>query len=152
MGIKRNSVLSGFCLLFLGFILFPNTSFAQKIVQDTTLFERDGRMFYKYVVEPGNTLYYISKQYDISIKEIQTAVENMDEVVNIHHVHIWTVGENDVHLEAHIDVADMMISKSNILGEQIEELLKSKFGINHITLQFECDQCKDVGLVVNGKH
>jgi cobalt-zinc-cadmium efflux system protein len=89
---------------------------------------------------------------DISIREIQSEVEKLEKVENIHHVHIWTVGENDVHLEAHIDVADMMISKSNILGEQIEVLLKTKFGINHITLQFECEQCKDVGLVVNGKH
>jgi len=89
---------------------------------------------------------------DISIKEIQSEVEKLEKVENIHHVHIWTVGENDVHLEAHIDVADMMISKSNILGEQIEALLKAKFGINHITLQFECEQCIDVGLVINGKH
>ncbi|MCH7770138.1 MAG: cation transporter [Bacteroidetes bacterium] len=89
---------------------------------------------------------------DISIREIQTEVEKLEKVENIHHVHIWTVGENDVHLEAHIDVADMMISKSNILGEQIEALLKTRFGINHITLQFECEQCKDVGLVINGKH
>ena len=89
---------------------------------------------------------------DISISEIQSAVENMDEVVNIHHVHIWMVGENDVHLEAHIDVPDMLISKSNKLGDKIENLLRDKFGINHITLQFECDQCKDAELVVNGKH
>ena len=89
---------------------------------------------------------------DISIREIQTEVEKLEKVENIHHVHIWTVGERDVHLEAHIDVADMMISKSNLLGEQIEALLKTKFGINHITLQFECEQCKDVGLVINGKH
>ncbi len=89
---------------------------------------------------------------DISITEIQSEVEKLEEVENIHHVHIWMVGENDVHLEAHINVADMMISKSNILCEQIEVLLKTKFGINHITLQFECEQCKDVGLVVNGKH
>ena len=89
---------------------------------------------------------------DISIREIQTEVEKLEKVENIHHVHIWTVGERDVHLEAHIDVADMMISKSNILGEQIEALLKTRFGINHITLQFECEQCKDVGLVINGKH
>ncbi|MFC2094504.1 cation diffusion facilitator family transporter [Bacteroidota bacterium] len=89
---------------------------------------------------------------DISINEIQSAVEEMEEVVNIHHVHLWMVGENDIHLEAHIDVPDMMISKSNKLGDKIENLLKNKFGINHITLQFECDQCKDAELVVNGKH
>ena len=89
---------------------------------------------------------------DISINEIQSVVEGLEDVEDIHHVHIWTVGENDVHLEAHINVPDMTISKSNILGDKIEKLLKSKFDINHITLQFECNQCKDAGLVVNGKH
>ena len=89
---------------------------------------------------------------EISIEEIQTAVESINDVDNIHHVHLWSVGEKDIHLEAHINVPDMMISKSNVLGEKIEHLLKSKFGINHITLQFECNQCKDAALVVNGKH
>ena len=88
----------------------------------------------------------------ISIKDIQNEVEGIDEVEDIHHLHIWTVGENDVHLEAHVNVPDMMISKSNLLGDKIEQLLKEKFGINHITLQFECEQCKEAGLVVNTKH
>lgn len=88
----------------------------------------------------------------IKIEEIQKEVENFNEVEDIHHVHLWMVGENDVHLEAHINVPDMMISKTNLLGEKIEGLLKEKFGINHITLQFECEQCKDVGLIINGKH
>ena len=88
----------------------------------------------------------------VSIKDIQTEVEGLDEVEDIHHVHLWSVGENDIHLEAHINVPDMMISKSNVLGEKIEKILKDRFGINHITLQFECNQCKDAGLVVNGKH
>ena len=88
----------------------------------------------------------------ISIEDIQKEVVQLEGVEDIHHVHIWMVGENDIHIEAHINVPDMLISKSNILREEIEQLLKEKFGINHITLQFECNQCKDVGLVVNGKH
>jgi cobalt-zinc-cadmium efflux system protein len=89
----------------------------------------------------------------ISIKEVKEEVEKIEEIENIYHVHIWTVGENDIHIEAHISVTDMMISKSNILGEQIKELLNNKFGINHTTLQFECNKCiDDNDLVVNGKH
>lgn len=88
----------------------------------------------------------------IELKEIQKAVENIEEVEDIHHVHIWTVGESDVHLEAHVNVPDMMLSKSNLLGDKIEMLLKDKFGINHITLQFECNKCEDASLVINGKH
>lgn len=89
---------------------------------------------------------------NISIEEIQNVVEGLGDVEDIHHVHLWTVGENDVHLEAHINVPDMKISQSNLLCRKIEKLLKDKFGISHITLQFECDQCKDAGLVVDGKH
>ena len=88
----------------------------------------------------------------ISIEEIQKEVEQIEGVEDIHHVHLWMVGENDVHLEAHINVPDMMISKSNELREKVENILKEKFGISHITLQFECNQCEDVGLVINGKH
>lgn len=88
----------------------------------------------------------------ISIKEVQKEVEKIEEIKNIHHIHVWTVGENDIHLEAHISVPDMMISKSNILREEIEKLLNDKFEINHITLQFECNKYKDDDLVVNGKH
>jgi len=87
--------------------------------------------------------------HGISIKEVQEEVEKIEEIENIHHVHIWTVGENDTHLEAHISIADMMISKSNILGEKIESLLRKKFGINHITLQFECGVCEKVDLIKN---
>ena len=88
----------------------------------------------------------------ISIEDIQKEVEQIEGVEDIHHVHSWMVGENDIHLEAHINVPDMMISESNELREKVENVLKEKFRISHITLQFECNQCADVGLVNNGKH
>ncbi|MBI1939263.1 MAG: cation transporter [Ignavibacteriales bacterium] len=87
---------------------------------------------------------------EISIKDIQDEVEKFTEVEDIHHIHLWMVGDNDVHLEAHINVNDMKISESDSLRKRIEEALHHKFGIHHITLQFECNQCPDVGLI--GQH
>lgn len=87
---------------------------------------------------------------EISIKEIQDEVEKFKEVEDIHHIHLWMVGDNDVHLEAHINVNDMKISESDSLRNRIEEALHHKFGIHHITLQFECNQCPDTGLI--GQH
>lgn len=84
---------------------------------------------------------------EISIKDIQDEVEKFSEVEDIHHIHLWMVGDNDVHLEAHINVNDMKISESDSLRKRIEEALHHKFGIHHITLQFECNQCPDVGLI-----
>lgn len=88
---------------------------------------------------------------DISIEEIQKEVEGFEEVENIHHIHLWLVGDNDAHLEAHVNIKNMMISESDLLREKIEETLHEKFGIHHITLQFECNQCPDVGLIKNHK-
>ncbi len=87
---------------------------------------------------------------DLSLNEIKISVEKFPEVDDIHHIHIWTVGDNDIHLEAHVNVNDMKISESDKLRTKVEQLLESKFGIHHITLQFECNQCLEEGLL--GKH
>lgn len=88
---------------------------------------------------------------NISIEEIQKEVELFEEVEDIHHIHLWMVGDNDVHLEAHVNINDMKISESDLLRERIEKSLHNKFGIQHITLQFECNQCPEVGLIKNHK-
>ena len=87
---------------------------------------------------------------DISLDTIKEEVEKFSEVEDIHHIHIWTVGDNDIHLEAHVNISDMKISESDKLRIKIEQLFESKFGIYHITLQFECNQCLEEGLI--GKH
>lgn len=87
---------------------------------------------------------------NISIEDIQREVEQFKEVENIHHIHLWMVGDNDAHLEAHVNINNMMISESDSLRLKIEKALHEKFGIHHITLQFECNQCPESGLI--GQH
>lgn len=84
---------------------------------------------------------------NISIEEIQKKVELLNEVEDIHHIHLWMVGDGDIHLEAHVNINDMKISESHVLRKKIETLLHNEFGIEHATLQFECNQCLDVGLI-----
>lgn len=86
----------------------------------------------------------------ISIEAIKVEVEKFSEVDDIHHIHVWTVGDNDIHFEAHVNVNDMKISESDKLRSKIEKALQENFGIHHITLQFECNQCLEEGLI--GQH
>jgi cobalt-zinc-cadmium efflux system protein len=44
-------------------------------------------------------------------------------------------------MEAHVDVADQLVSATAPLGKKIEELLREKWGVTHLTLQFECGCC-----------
>lgn len=84
---------------------------------------------------------------NISIEDVQKEVEIFEEVDDIHHIHLWMVGDNDIHIEAHVNVKDMKISESDLLRKKIERALNERFGIKHITLQFECKQCLDSGLL-----
>ena len=74
----------------------------------------------------------------IDIYEIEKAILTMKEVENIHHVHIWKLNDNDIHFESHIDfIDDLKLSEVTTVSSKIENLLKNKFKISHITLQSE---------------
>lgn len=84
---------------------------------------------------------------NISLEEVKKSVEQIEGVVDIHHLHIWSVGENDIHLEAHVNINDILTSASDILRLKIEKVLHEEFDINHSTIQFECGVCAKVDLV-----
>ncbi|MEN8121593.1 MAG: cation diffusion facilitator family transporter [Bacteroidota bacterium] len=86
----------------------------------------------------------------IDIDKIKTIIEELPEVDNIHHVHVWKLNDKQIHFEAHVDLCrDMVISKTGSIHMQIGNLLKSKYHIEHITIQFEYNACKDKELIYN---
>ena len=85
----------------------------------------------------------------IDLEALRKAIETLHRVKDVHHIHVWSVAEHDIHLEAHVGVGEMPLSGSDSIRKDIEELLKTSFGINHVTLQMECNECRDVGLIKN---
>ncbi len=84
---------------------------------------------------------------DIQVKDIVKELQQLIDVKNVHHVHIWQLNENEIHLEAHIDFnEDISLSQFNVILQDIEKLLLYKFEINHINIQPEFGKCdaKDV--------
>ena len=76
--------------------------------------------------------------HNADLGKIAEAVENIHDVENIHHIHLWRLNDHEVFLEAHIDF------KNNLsLGEatqrvvEIEKILKESFPVTHVTLQSE---------------
>jgi len=78
---------------------------------------------------------------NISIEDISENLTNIEGIKNIHHVHLWQMDENHIHFEAHADIEDRPVSETALLLQKIEEMLKEKYDINHVTIQFECDSC-----------
>lgn len=75
---------------------------------------------------------------ELNIDAITKEVNKMPNIKSIHHIHIWQLNEDEVHLEAHLEFhQDVKISEFDLILEQIEALLEQQFGINHTTIQPE---------------
>jgi len=83
----------------------------------------------------------------IDIDEIVQELQTIDEVENIHHIHVWSLDENNVNFEAHVNIKDMLISETKMVLEKIEHALKEHHQINHITIQFEYNGCGDDSII-----
>ncbi|MEN3323782.1 cation diffusion facilitator family transporter [Mariniflexile soesokkakense] len=74
----------------------------------------------------------------ISIKEVVILVNELPKVKKLHHVHIWNLSDNELHLEAHLDLnEDVSITEFDSLLQDIESILHKQFNINHVTIQPE---------------
>ena len=74
----------------------------------------------------------------IDIKEIVREVHKIKGVNKLHHIHVWHLNDDELHLEAHLDCAeDIKMSDFNDLLHEIEQVLYNQFHINHINIQPE---------------
>jgi cobalt-zinc-cadmium efflux system protein len=74
----------------------------------------------------------------IDIKEVVREVHKIPGVNKLHHIHIWHLNDEELHLEAHLDCShDIKMSEFNLLLDQVEKVLFEKFHINHINIQPE---------------
>ena len=86
---------------------------------------------------------------DMSLKEIAQKVNKIKSVKNIHHIHIWQLNEDEIHLEAHIDFEnDIKLSEFDAILDEIEELLMNQYSINHVNIQPEYRKCDEKDIIV----
>ena len=85
----------------------------------------------------------------IKVQEIVASISTIEPIKNVHHVHIWQLNEDEVHLEAHIDFSrDILISEFDVILNQIEEKVFHEFGINHVNIQPEFGKCDSKQIIV----
>ena len=74
----------------------------------------------------------------IDIKKLVREVHKIKGVNKLHHIHVWHLNDDELHLEAHLDCSeDIKMSEFNELLDKIEHVLFEKFDINHINIQPE---------------
>lgn len=80
----------------------------------------------------------------INITDIVREVHKIKGVAKLHHIHVWHLNDDELHLEAHLDCSeDIKMSDFNILLDEIEAVLLREFQINHINIQPEFKKEED---------
>jgi len=77
----------------------------------------------------------------ISLTALEKRLEQLPEVCDVHHIHLWQVDDHDLHFEAHVNTSLTTLQETAPLAKTMESLLQKECGINHVTLQFEVGQC-----------
>ncbi len=76
----------------------------------------------------------------LELAEVTAALQRIDGVIDVHDLHIWSLGSSAHALSCHILIEDMPTSESNSILQRINDLL-CKFHIHHTTVQFEHTKC-----------
>lgn len=84
---------------------------------------------------------------DIPVQKIVDELNAFESIKNVHHVHVWQLNEEEIHLEAHIDFHEnITLSKFDEILHEIETHVFKKYDINHVNIQPEYgrDDAKEV--------
>lgn len=80
---------------------------------------------------------------EIDIKRLISDLVGIEEVKEVHHVHLWTITSGIYAMSAHVIVDDCLISKSTQILNAIKRLLHDRYKMEHITIQLESKPCGD---------
>ena len=79
----------------------------------------------------------------LDVDEMQSKiVAGNPEVREIHHVHVWGLTPQHLMLTMHVALQQIE-SDTTATVRSIKDLLKTEYGINHSTIEVECDDCAD---------
>jgi cobalt-zinc-cadmium efflux system protein len=77
----------------------------------------------------------------INLHDIQKSLESLEDVKEIHDLHVWNPSAGNIAMAVHITVPDQMLRDVDNLAVKIRTILFEEFKIDHPILQFESNSC-----------
>jgi len=75
---------------------------------------------------------------------VRDAIAAAPGVEAVHHLHLWTMGSEQPALSAHVVLTGpLSLHAAQLRAGELKEMLFSRFGIDHATLEVECHACVD---------
>jgi cobalt-zinc-cadmium efflux system protein len=85
---------------------------------------------------------------------VKDALCKVPGLLDVHDVHIWSLGSNTHALSCHALIEDMPPSESDCILSAMNEVLADDFHIHHTTVQFEHVRCElgKNGCIIHPEH
>ncbi len=84
-----------------------------------------------------NSINTLMESSPVNLEEVQKFIEQYEEVIELHDVHIWEITQDMYNMTAHVKIDKTSLENYEQLLQQINSKLKEKFKIVHTTFQFE---------------
>lgn len=77
----------------------------------------------------------------IALRDVVSSMRTIPGVMDVHDVHVWSLGSGAHALSCHAMIADMPPSESDCILKGMNRVLAHQFRIHHTTIQFEHARC-----------
>lgn len=77
----------------------------------------------------------------LSISQVSSTMIAISGVQDVHDLHVWNICSGHIALSAHVVLDDQPLLDSRLTMADIKDRLDKRFGIEHTTIQFECQTC-----------
>jgi cobalt-zinc-cadmium efflux system protein len=85
----------------------------------------------------------------VDLNQLRGDMAAISGVLNVHDLHIWSLGSQSRALACHVTIADIPPSESACILEKLNHVLRDHHNICHTTIQFEHENCPELhGCVV----
>lgn len=78
---------------------------------------------------------------DVDMKKMVGDITQVEGVLGVHDLHVWSITQNLRTMSAHILTEDIPVSAGAQIQNRINELVYHRYNIAHATLQLECVDC-----------
>jgi cobalt-zinc-cadmium efflux system protein len=83
----------------------------------------------------------------IQLSDVTSSIRGIEGVLDVHDLHIWSLGSSTHALSCHVLIEDVPPSASDVVLRRLNAMLAERFHIAHTTVQFEHVSC---GISENG--
>jgi cobalt-zinc-cadmium efflux system protein len=77
----------------------------------------------------------------LQVNDVRDAMATLGGIVAVHDLHVWMIGTGSLALSAHVLVDDRRVSEATQILREVDTMVRERFNISHVTLQFECESC-----------